>query len=82
MNKQDRYLIIKDNYKKILKDAKKIELETPDHFLTVMGVMLEESTNSQGSLSERWQDALNYLDTFIKYRSSFVRELLEAVNDK
>jgi hypothetical protein len=77
MENHDRKLILKDNYKQLLKDAKKIDLETPEHFLTVLSVFLEDNFDK-----ERFSDALNYLDTFIKYRSSFVRELLEVVNDK
>ncbi len=82
MNKQDRDLIVKDNYKKILKDSKKIMLETPEHFLTVIQVMLEGVTDGDKESIKRWREAVDYLDTFIKYRSSFVRELLELVNEK
>lgn len=73
-----------NKYIQILKDAKKIALETPEHFLTVMQVMLEEPTNNDGTQIERWKDALDYLedylDTFLKYRSSFSRELMELYN--
>lgn len=77
MNQQDKEKILKGNYQKILKDAKKIELETPEHFLTVLSVMLEDPLNKK-----RFIGALDYLDSFLKYRSTFVRDLLELIESK